>query len=564
MNTEDIFDAMTDIDDSIITEAGEYEFKKKKNIIPFIVSAAAAVVIAVALGFMLNGFDEPSLLPGGNETPFQSETTGSGITKNYDSTEPNSSVTLPENEMTSDMSSESSTVISEQPASSENEETTVNTSVVTEPESTTTEHSVENKITIKPELLSASSYPEMAKYPNSVMQFGPLFDAQYEAWRDGIRELSRIDVETDNVKEFSSMLTEKFLTGDDNKNKALSPLNVYTALSILAECTGGNTREQILSLLGVSSLEELRIQAEKLWRKNYRDDGYMKCILANSLWLNNSIRYKNGLLSTVTDNYFASVYYGTTGTSSYDKMLNNWIKEQTGGMLSPDMKMDAETVFTIVSTLLYQTKWADEFEKSHTKDGIFKAPSGNKNCQFMTRENDMTYYWGDTFGAISLGLDIGGQMWFILPDKGYDADSIFGDEDLQLLLSLGSEARSNYSDSKYITVNMEIPKFDISVQTDIMEGLSELGLTDITDPVLSDFSALAENHRGIYVDQVKHGIRVKIDEKGVSAAAYTAIDGAGAAPPPDDRVDFVLDRPFAFAVTLDNETILFAGVVNEP
>ena len=57
---------------------------------------------------------------------------------------------------------------------------------------------------------------------------------------------------------------------------------------------------------------------------------------------------------------------------------------------------------------------------------------------------------------------------------------------------------------------------------------------------------------------------MKIDEEGVQAAAYTVITGAGSAMPPDEEVDFVLDRPFAFVVTLSDKLPLFAGVVNNP
>ena len=58
--------------------------------------------------------------------------------------------------------------------------------------------------------------------------------------------------------------------------------------------------------------------------------------------------------------------------------------------------------------------------------------------------------------------------------------------------------------------------------------------------------------------------RVKIDEKGVTAASYIELNfGAGAAMPPDEIIDFVLDRPFVFVVTRD-QIPLFVGTVNTP
>ena len=53
---------------------------------------------------------------------------------------------------------------------------------------------------------------------------------------------------------------------------------------------------------------------------------------------------------------------------------------------------------------------------------------------------------------------------------------------------------------------------------------------------------------------------VKIDEEGVTGAAYTDLAMAGAGMP-QDEVDFVLDRPLVFAVASPDGSILFAGVV---
>ena len=52
---------------------------------------------------------------------------------------------------------------------------------------------------------------------------------------------------------------------------------------------------------------------------------------------------------------------------------------------------------------------------------------------------------------------------------------------------------------------------------------------------------------------------VAIDEEGVTAAAYTAMSASDAAMPPEDEVDFVLDRPFLFVLTNEDGLPLFAG-----
>ena len=55
-----------------------------------------------------------------------------------------------------------------------------------------------------------------------------------------------------------------------------------------------------------------------------------------------------------------------------------------------------------------------------------------------------------------------------------------------------------------------------------------------------------------------------IDEDGVTAASYILLEfGAGAAEPPEEIIDFVLDRPFVFAVCKERIP-LFVGTVNDP
>ena len=68
----------------------------------------------------------------------------------------------------------------------------------------------------------------------------------------------------------------------------------------------------------------------------------------------------------------------------------------------------------------------------------------------------------------------------------------------------------------------------------------------------------------VYVSQARHAARVVIDEEGVTAAAYTVMAASGSSMPPDEEIDFVLDRPFLFVLTGTDGVPLFVGVVNQP
>ena len=97
----------------------------------------------------------------------------------------------------------------------------------------------------------------------------------------------------------------------------------------------------------------------------------------------------------------------------------------------------------------------------------------------------------------------------------------------------------------------------------VIDGLKELGVIDIFDARTADFTPLCPEEEGIFLSQAKHAARVKVDEQGIEAAAYTVMMAAGSAMPPDEEVDLVVDRPFLFVITSRTGLPLFAGVVNQ-
>ena len=98
---------------------------------------------------------------------------------------------------------------------------------------------------------------------------------------------------------------------------------------------------------------------------------------------------------------------------------------------------------------------------------------------------------------------------------------------------------------------------------DLADSLKALGITDVFDPAVSDFSPMTDD-TAAYLSQAKHAARVAVDEEGVTAAAYTVMMMCGTAAPPEEEVDFVLNRPFVFAITGTDGLPLFVGIVHQP
>ena len=452
---------------------------------------------------------------------------------------------------------------------------------------------------VKATALRVAQYPNMAPYPDESQyeiggdkaDSGPeasgvpgsgengeqeTFDAEafskaHDAWWESVQAQRRDTGYAQGLESFWERSTSVFLSGEPGENRAYSPLNVYMALGMLAELTDGDSRQQVMDLLGASDMESLRSQANDLWNANYWNDGVTASVLASSLWLREDISYVDSTLETLADTYYASSFQGEMGSPELDQMFRDWLNEQTGGLLEDqvgDLSLDPDTVLALATTLYFRAKWSQEFSESANVTQAFHGPEGDVDAEFMRTSDTRFYYWGDRFGAVGLGLANRGTMWFLLPDEGTTPEELLQDgQAMEFLFSekLSEKGTNAWENNKLLTVNLSVPKFDINSQTDLLGGLETLGVTDVLYPELADFSSTTQDEELVYLSQAQHGVRVAINEEGVTAAAYTAVMAAATSTePPEEEIDFVLDRPFLFCITSQDDLPLFVGVVNQP
>lgn len=412
--------------------------------------------------------------------------------------------------------------------------------------------------------VAAAAYPEMAQKPDypDYLSDDSYYTA-YNTWRENQnRQYDQPEGYADSLTDFFYHSMAQFLQGDGNS--AYSPVNVYLAMAMLAETTGGNSRQQILDLFGVDTIEQLRQQASHVWNAHYSDDGETTLLLANSLWLDEAYTFHQQTANLLAESYYASSFRGDLGTEALNKALQAWLNDNTGGLLkdqAENVELDPQTVFALASTVYFTAGWESKFSKSNTKDAVFHLSDSNKTVPFMHKTMiGWSYYWSENFTAIYLELTGNNRMWLILPDESYTtADILSSDDYLRMTLDPGSwENKGSYQ------INLSLPKFDVVNQMDLIEGMKAMGVTDIFDHTVSDFTPMTDTPM-LYVDQINHAARVSIDEEGCRAAAFTVISVPGAGPPPElDEIDFVLDRPFLFMVSSRDNLPLFAGVVNHP
>lgn len=415
-----------------------------------------------------------------------------------------------------------------------------------------------------PRVLRSPVYPTSAPYPTESFEDWDAYSAQYEAWilqREAAKEAG--DASDRAVNAFTEATAPTFLMNAGTENRVYSPVNVYLALSMLAELTEGNSRAQILELLDVEDVEQLRTQAQNVWRANYSKDGALTSVLANSLWLDESLSYNDDTMALLAEEYYAASHWGHMGTDAYNELLQQWLKDNTGGLLdaqADNVELDPSCVLALASTVYYQGKWAEEFQTAQTHEDLFYSPEGEQTVTYMEMETVDNVYWGEGYTAVRKEMETGGYMWLILPDEGVSVDEVLAGNEVWSMTR-----NPTWENSKTATVHLKMPKFDVVSQMDLIEGFQALGITDVFDYTVSDFSPLSRELDDLEVTQINHAARVTVDEEGCTAAAFTvmAVDAMGAWIT-EDEIWFTLDRPFLFVLTGLTDQPLFTSVVNQP
>ncbi len=362
----------------------------------------------------------------------------------------------------------------------------------------------------------------------------------------------------------------KLLEGTETENTVYSPANLYLALCMLAETTDGASRAQLLGLLGLESVGQARTAASSLYKELYRDSETGRTLLANSIWLNERFGFKQDTVDRLASDYLASAFRAPMGNPATDQAIAEWINENTNHLLEKaagGLQTSPETLMVLISTLYFKGTWREQFNEAGTAPDTFTDAKGEAHTvDFMHITDDRSvYYRGERFTVASLPFMDGTRMWFLLPDEGVSVQdallgvgSPFAEADPAAALEtvygkvLASEERAD--------IRWSMPKFDVSSDLDLIPTLKALGVTDIFGGD-ADFTPLTD--LDAFISAAKHAARVKVDEEGCEAAAFTEMSICTTAlPEPMPVIEMDLDRPFGFLITGAYGLPLFLGVVN--
>lgn len=359
----------------------------------------------------------------------------------------------------------------------------------------------------------------------------------------------------------------------DGENYFFSPYSICSALAVLDNAAGGQTKEQMEAMLHIADLTHYNQQLSFYMQKPQHEAASVQS--ANSIWIDKHYTLTD---AAYTDYLPLVRFYYDAGIWEADFMgdpngtrdeINRWVEEHTGGMI-PHFKeeVDPETALSIINAVYFYGEWSMPFEANETYRQTFYGQAGNTDVLMMHRgELFLPYYEQGKLRGISVPYGDGSVVMNILlpaEDAAQSAAELF-------------EAMSNEEKNDFLTALMggesrqiwrlAIPKFSMDYSVKNMSRiLEELGMRDAFYPDTADFSGLADPETtAFHVSDVSHVAKLEVDELGSRAAAVTEIiTKDNAAMILDDPVSFVADRPFIFFIQ-DRETgmILFMGEVRD-
>lgn len=378
-----------------------------------------------------------------------------------------------------------------------------------------------------------------------------------------------------SAKDFAARFTAEAVKGH-RENVAVSPVSVYLALGLAAECTAGTTHEELMNALKIDDMS-LKIGYSDFYRSiisEYTDDkGELssRVDVTNSIWVDSHVSVKEERLSSLADNYFCYTYAAEfmDDNKSANEAVRDFVKTQTHGLIDQDFELDEKTAFVLINTLYLKEIWdacGNELSLTPRPYDFTQGDGTVKNCNLLHGLYAQgRVYKGDGFTHFYAETDHGYRLKFLVPTDGHTLEEVFTAENLALINDFTDYGGVDEENRTICETRCIFPAFEAEYDEDVKDILKKFGIEKLFSVEECDFSALTDE--AIYCKKVQHVTKLEVGRRGIEGAAVTVMQAAPGGIPHDPYTylheDFVVDRAFGFVLTDRFGTVLFSGTVNE-
>lgn len=351
---------------------------------------------------------------------------------------------------------------------------------------------------------------------------------------------------------------------DATGNVIVSPASVHAALSMTVNGADSETEEQMRKVLHTDdmSAEEANRRWSALLTGFASRSPEQKLEVANSLWAREGIRFKRPFIDADRDYFGADVSVLDFENDDVAGTVNGWVSEHTHGMIPRMVEEVPDDTFLLLANAVYfEGDWSMPFAHRNTKSEPFARSDGTKvDVEMMNQTEQLPYYHDDVLQATRLdykGAD--SSFYVLLPNPGVTIGDVLRSIDDDDFAAIRSSMTTR-------EVRLGMPILTANFESSLMEPLADLGMPRAFDEDDAEFRAMAETAEPIYIGQVDHVAKVRIDEMGTVSSAGTLVGMRfGRAPGGPQPPQVLCNRPYAFAIVdEDSGTMLFLGVVKDP
>ena len=345
-------------------------------------------------------------------------------------------------------------------------------------------------------------------------------------------------------------------------NSAVSPSSMAIALAMVANGDSGESRDDVLRVLGfdpaTADMSQLNDYCRIMLTELPKLDGRTVCRLANSFWHKPDLKVMKSFSDALANLYSADEIPMNPNGEKGMRNINRWVDNYTGGMIQEFLNKSLNNIdIFLINATYFKGKWTTEFAEESSSRGDFRNLDGSSSkATFMRADRRFSYAKTDRAQAISIPFGSGNfELTALLPSMEMGYEEFLRSVSYEEFKSLTEMMESNLP----VHVALSFPKFQTETESDMTEVMQGLGLRDA---VIRGFSAMVEGQYA-FITKILQAVNIKVDEKGVEAAAATGI-GIETSPGPDMSEPVVLNfnRPFLYVIReTSTGTILFMGKV---
>ena len=372
----------------------------------------------------------------------------------------------------------------------------------------------------------------------------------------------------------SNLAAELYKVYGDEGNFVVSPISVYMALTLAAQCAAGETRDEILEALGIT-YQLLQDDFFSLYssmnkeRYSFFDELEYKISLSNSIWKDDSATVKDDCVSTLGDKFFCDVHSVDFAgdNEGANQAIREFVKEKTNNLIDQQFNLDPSTLFVLMNILYLKDVWLEDGRDLPFADDMYSFVGFDgaiKQTQLLRG-----YYSGgkivetDSYTHYYIQTQNGNKLKFFLPKDGYTVGDIFTADNINAVNAITNYGADDYETNTHYYTRCLFPEFKANYNKDVSSVLQRrFGINKLFSSECN-FTTLTDNNG--FCSAVQHVVKLNVDKKGIEGAAVTIIPDVGAVGPDDWEevyADFIVDRAFGFIITDRYDTTLFAGVIN--